>query len=392
MKRRLLVLILFSLACRAALPATPTATSTAAPTARPATATAAPTATAAVLDDTAALAAVVQAMEAAVRARDQDTYLAHVDLTDPVFALEHTRWADEWAQAPLLDDFALAFDVAEVKADEATGLLTMTWQVALTDETRRARFPGRFTRGADGAWRYAGEQWVDTDTEHFRVRASPGLEAAAQAVTAALPAVYAHVTQSLEYTPAGRMEIKLYRSVEALVAATLLSLPPIHGWNEPGESLKLYAGDDAAPVGALAHEFTHFVEFDQAGTEHSRMPWWLGEGLAGFVAYEYAPSASQAEQVALVAAWAEAGELAPWATISVFEETPQALWRYVYPQGFAFVAFVTEVYGAPARNAWVRAMAVEMDIEAATPAVLGKSFEALDAEFRAWLAAGGQAP
>jgi hypothetical protein len=71
--------------------------------------------------------------------------------------------------------------------------------------------------------------------------------------------------------------------------------------------------------------------------------------------------------------------------MAVFEVTPLELWRYVYPQGYAMVTFVTEAYGAPKRNAWLAAMATEMTIDEATPAVLGVSFDELDGAFRAWV-------
>jgi hypothetical protein len=375
--------LLLTLACRFGAPApTPTRVPTA--TLAPAPVTAAAPATTAEEQ----IEAVVAAMQQAVLDRDRAAYFAHVDETDAVFALEHARWADEWSRAPLLADYALTVDdvqVAEAGA-EATAALTLTWRTLSADEPVTARFPVRFTRGADGAWRYAGELWVDLPAERFLVRAQPGLEGAAEAVRDALPDAYAHVTASLNYTPTGSLQVKLYASVEALVANTLLSLPPIHGWNEPGEALKLYAGPDTAPETALAHEFTHFLEFDQAGTARSRLPWWLSEGLAVYVANDYAPSASQTAQLDLVAGWSAEGRLAAWDTLSVFETTPPELWSYVYPQGYAFVTFVTDVYGEAQRNAWLQAMSTEMDLAQATPALLGRSFEALDAEFQAWLA------
>jgi hypothetical protein len=368
--------LLVSAACRA--PAFTPTKSPAAPTPVPVTPTSA-------ADEAAGIRALLAGMQQAVVAGDREAYLAHVDLSDPVFALEHTRWADEWSRAPLVGEYELTVKELIVSGDSATGELTVRWRT-LGADSREARFAARFTRGLDGGWRYAGEQWLDQETDRLRVRAAPGLEAAADAVRAALPAVYAHGVLSLDYKPTGQLEVKLYASQEALVANTLLSLPLIHGWNEPGEALKLYAGSDAHPEGALAHEFTHFLEFDQAGTARSRMPWWLSEGLAVYIADDYAPSLRQRAQLSVVADWAASGELAPWETISVFEETPQQKWRYVYSQGYAFVTFVTEVYGAGPRNAWMKAMATEMDLAEATSTVFGKSFDALDAEFRAWLA------
>lgn len=183
------------------------------------------------------------------------------------------------------------------------------------------------------------------------------------------------------------MQIKEYLGSEALVANTLLSLPNIRGWNEPGEALKLRA-DPADPSQELviAHEFTHFVLFDRAGTHRTRMPWWLDEGVASFIASKYeGPGAT--DRIAQVAAWAAAGQLAAWDDMAVFETTPLELWTFAYPQGYAMTRYVTERYGDQKRNAWLAAMATEMTIAEATPAVLGLSFDELDVAFRKWLRA-----
>jgi hypothetical protein len=72
--------------------------------------------------------------------------------------------------------------------------------------------------------------------------------------------------------------------------------------------------------------------------------------------------------------------------MAMFEETPLELWPFVYSQGYAMVRYVSEELGVEERNAWLAAMATEMDIEQATEAVLGRSFDRLDRGFRAWLA------
>jgi hypothetical protein len=51
------------------------------------------------------IAELVASMQAAVEAADRDAYLALVDLSDPRFALEHTRWADDWAGANPVDQY-----------------------------------------------------------------------------------------------------------------------------------------------------------------------------------------------------------------------------------------------------------------------------------------------
>lgn len=336
----------------------------------------------------AAVDAVVQAMTAAVAAGDDAAYLAHVDLADPVFALEHTRWVADWAGPHPVITYALQVDGLGVDsaATAATGRLTVTWTIDGFEAPRTATWTATFTGGPAG-WRYAGEVWTATEADHFRLLVAPAVHGAEAAIMPALPDVYDLVTSTLDYTPDGSMQIKVYADSTALVANTLLSLPLIRGWNEPGEALKLYfePGDESV-LGVVAHEFTHFALFDRAGTQRTRMPWWLDEGVASFVARALGqPPDAPDEQLQLVAEWAASGELATWTDMAVFEETPLELWRFVYPQGYAMVAFVTDAYGASKRNAWLAAMATEMTIDVATPTALGVSFDELDAAFRAWV-------
>jgi hypothetical protein len=245
----------------------------------------------------------------------------------------------------------------------------------------------RFTQ-SDGAWLYAGEQWVTRDVEHFRVRVAPGLESEFPAVTESLPDIYEYVTDHFDWIPTTDMEIKVYTGPAELVAMTWLSLPDIRGWNEPGEALKLQLAPGESPTSTIAHEFTHFLEFDRAGTQRSRMPWWLSEGIASFFGYHFAATGAAEFQLDRVRGWAATGELADWDAMAVFEETPQELWPNVYAQGYAFTAFVTDTYGETERNRWLAAMAVDSDIAEATQDVFGMSFEGLAAQFVEWLGEG----
>ena len=327
-------------------------------------------------------------MAAAVVAGDRDGYLALVDLADPVFALEHTRWADDWSGRNPVSAYSLELADLQRDGESAAGLLTVHWAFdagVAVEPPRVTTFPVSFTTGA-GGWRYAGEVWTSTEVPHFVLRVAPGLETAVPDIADVLPGIYGDVTAELGYEPNGTLEIKLYADANALVANTLLSLPTIRGWNEPGEALKLVHDPQGPPLApTIAHELTHFIGFDRAGTRRSRMPWWLDEGIATYVASTIEGPA--VDRLAQVIAWEAEGALAPWEEMTVFEETPVELWAYVYPQGYAMVLFVTERFGADRRNAWLAAMATEMEIDEATREELGRSFDRLDAEFRAWLAA-----
>lgn len=326
-------------------------------------------------------------MAAAVLAGDRAGYLALVDFSNPTFALEHTRWVDDWSGSNPASEYALEISELVIDDDEATGQMAVNWLIPGTGEyeyRRTTSYQVRFT-GGPGAWRYAGERWVDTPVEHFLIHIAPELEERAPPIAADLPGIYDRVTSALAYEPGAPLEIKLYQNAPALVATTLLSLPDIRGWNEPGEALKIYFSPGGPSVASIiAHEFTHFIGFDRAGTHRTRAPWWLEEGIASYVASSYEGPASS-DRLGQVIAWEASGELAAWASMAVSEDTPVDMWRFVYPQGYAMVRYVTERYGEAERNAWLAVMATEIDIDEATPAKLGVSFDDLDAGFRAWL-------
>lgn len=340
-------------------------------------------------DDETAIQALIAEMASAVLARDKDAYLANVDLADPVFALEHTRWADDWAEQDILTSFELSVaDIRVVAPHTVAGDMTMRWTLRDGNMTRTATYPVRFSQGEAGRWLYAGEAWVTVETEHFRVHVLPGLETAAAALADSLPDLYAHATGSLAFEPDTVVEIKLYDTPENLVANILLSLPPIAGWNEPGESLKMLAAPDQIPSNSvLVHELTHYLTFEMAGSTHGNYPWWLMEGVAQKVAEAYWPDGQRTTTLEGVRAWEEGNRLVAWEAISDFETTPTHLWRYVYPQGYAFVAYVTDVYGDDARNEWLTLMAVDNDLADATEIAFGISFDDLDEVFAAWLEA-----
>jgi hypothetical protein len=330
----------------------------------------------------------VESMAANVRIGNRTDYLALVDLIDPGFAREHSRLADEWSGLHPVPDYTLRVEDLEIEGATATGSLTATW-TNFEGDARTATWLGSFGRGGSGSsgWRYAGEVWETTDVPHFEIRIAPGLDAELPRVTEDLPAVYDHVTDALDYVPGAPLVIKLYADGPALAANTLLSLPDIRGWNEPGEALKLRVDpEDPYMTPVIAHEMTHFASFDRAGTKRTKMPWWLDEGLASYVARKFDTIQSDSDPaLETVAAWLADGTLVEWDRMAVYETTPMELWRNVYPQGYAMVRFVTQRFGRDSRNAWLAKMATEMDIEAATPAVLGLSFDDLDSAFREWL-------
>ncbi len=334
-----------------------------------------------------ALLALVDAMTDAILSQDRDTYVNYVNLSDPIFLSEHTYWIDDWMDGKPMDRFSMTLTDISVTEDTATALMTIVWARQPDVSYREAEFPALFVRADDDAWQYAGGAWHTLETEHFLVHVFPGMELVAEELILMLPEVYDHATTSLNHVPEAQMHIKLYDHADDLGAMIALSLPQIRGWNEPGESLKLLVLPGEAPSAAvLAHELTHFLTFDMADTTSGNYPWWISEGICEYVASQYWTQERLTDRMETVQFLAETGQLAPWDRITDFESTPVELWRFVYPQGYVFVRYVTEVYGEDARNEWLWEMAGDNMIEAATESVFGITFEELEQGFLGWLA------
>src|SRR5215213_3915944 len=126
---------------------------------------------------------VVASMAANVRIGNKAAYMALVDQSDPAFALEHGRLADEWSGLHPVPDYALAGDDLDIQTDSgtATGKLTATW-TNFEGDKRTATWTGQFTRNADG-WRYAGEVWSTPEEPHFTIKVAPGAESFVEHVT-----------------------------------------------------------------------------------------------------------------------------------------------------------------------------------------------------------------
>ena len=352
--------------------------------------TAAPTPTpVARSDDSELIARLLGNIENAILTRNLGAYRSYVDLTtDPIFGLEHTRWIEDMETRVRILRFDLTMRNLTIDGNEAHADLNMSWsQLTNTTVSYGADFPILFRRGTDGQWRYAGEDWTTViETDHFRVKALPGLEGIAAGLPDVLPGVYDAVTAALDYTPEGISEIKLYDNPWVLIATTRLSITtPITGWNEPGEALKLLVEDEQPPTEALlAHEYAHFVLFDLAGTTRGEWPWWVSEGASQYAASRFWTLTDCNRVLATVNQARRTTGLPDWLAISSFEETPESQWHYAYEMGYAFLRFVEDTHDHATLTAWLHAMATD-DLETATQAVLGMSFADANTAFLAWL-------
>lgn len=353
--------------------------------------TAAPTPLA-VTDSAGAIARLVDALQSAVLRRDHAAYLALVDLSDPIFALEQQHWVDDWAAPGVVLRFSLAIRNLTLAADgqAASADLTMTWStLAELQASRGADFPVRFTR-ADGQWRYAGENWAVTlEAGPFLVRALPGLEVPAAAVAAFLPDVHALVTQALDHVPVRPLEVKLYDHPWVLIATTRLSLTAaIDGWSAPGEAIKIVVADSGDSAGAdeatLAYHLARYILLDLAAETSGNLPVWALEGAAEAIAAHYRPQADRNARLLQLQERRRAGGLVAWDDLAAPGQLAADLNELARLQGYALLVYVSETYGQAVCNAWLRALAGASP-EEATPSALGVTFAALNEHFLAWL-------
>jgi hypothetical protein len=327
---------------------------------------------------------IVVKMQNAILSQNKNAYLELVDVSDPVFALEHSRWVEDWVNHPV-KQLELKFVLLEESLYSAIG--TLTWKYQNRDGLRIvANYPVVF-HALEHGWLYAGEYWLELKTANTSVKYAPGLQNQANSVLERLPEIGAHVANSLEFQSQATTIVKIYDSKEAITQSVGLGWSLFTGWNEPGEAIKVsseYGINISSSV--LAHEITHNYAFELFGA--SSFPWWLDEGLAEYVASKYWNS-SQIESIQRkVADWAKMGELQAWDNMAVLDETPTSLWKFVYAQGFAFVRYLTDIYGQKSRNQWLNQISSGRSLTEAAQVQFGKTFGQLDQDFLLWLKVG----
>ena len=349
-------------------------------------------------------------MTSAVLAGDIAAYLACVDPADPHFAQEQKMWAEDLRRSRPTA-FSLTLAQCEAESDDVlTADLAVAWSVAgegkdAHDLERRINFPVSFRFDPDhDRWLYSGEAWTTLETpsrddagssipadHRARIRFLPGYEDVAQRILETLPAVRDRVHSEFTTRVDRVQEIKLYPSIAHLQASIYLSyVDAITGWNEPGESIKLFVSPAAQPSQLrplLAHEYTHVVTFE-FGPDATDMPWWVLEGTAEIVPEKLGSGSAailRARARRRVIAWARDGQLAQWDELSDFHTVIPELRTHVYRQGNHMLMFIAERFGRPARDAWLRAMSRGECVDDATTQSLGISFAELDSRWRAAL-------
>src|SRR5262249_53010781 len=153
--------------------------------------------------------------------------------------------------------------------------------------------------------------------------------------------------------------IKLYSDMEHLKATVYLSMPDriLGGWNEAGESIKFmgsYTEGVERWTGALAHEYGH-VDTWEMGPAAGEVRGWVQEGVAELAAAALVKGYPERIE-GMIRSLAARGKLAKWEEISDYRTAPARLKHLAYHQGYSMIAHISERWGRPGRNAWLRAM------------------------------------
>jgi hypothetical protein len=339
------------------------------------------------------------AMAHAVLTQDVEGYLSHIARADREYVAEQTYFAKDFAKpGKATKELSITLDPAtlDVGDGSAFATVTFTWLQAQGEEGTEAKertvsFPARFEH-ENGSWKYAGEKWHKHEAPGVLVLFDEGLDDAAASAAEAFRGVRGGVEAAFELSttdfPSRTKAIKLYSSMKHLQQSICLSYEDgLSGWNEPGEALKILPGRNASTPdrfrSLLAHEYGHCATFELGPTSND-MPWWILEGVAELMTEAVNDKARERAMKAAVR-WSRAGTLADWNDLADYEKVPDKLSGRVYTQGHAMVAYITETFTSAKRNAWLRALSNGRSLDQATTDVLGMSFSALDAQWRATL-------
>ncbi|CAM3626454.1 hypothetical protein DEFR109230_05790 [Deinococcus frigens] len=327
------------------------------------------------------------ALQAAARSGDAAAYqkLLHSEGT---FAVEGPNFAADLDRVPQ-PSAVFRFSEVAVEGDQARANLNLSWE-RQPEQVSRVSLPVTLFK-AGAVWRYGGEALRTLPAGEYSLLALDvsGLPLRAAAIAPLLSRAAERVRDTLGLKVPNAATIKVYPNMTVLSASVALSMQPVGGWNEPGESIKLVLPGSANPdqelLRVLSHEFTHLSVSGAAGQRRDkRIPWWLHEGLADFVARAYwTPGAAESRRER-VAGYAK-GDWMPLSDLTDFNAVPESRWKYVYAQGLGLVEFLAETKGKQASVKLALAFAEVGEADGAARALGFDSFADLETQVRAWL-------
>ncbi|WP_102125673.1 hypothetical protein [Deinococcus planocerae] len=339
-----------------------------------------------------------QALQQAARAGDAAAYRTLL-AAGGTFTVEGVNFAADLARRTPTDVTYTFSDVRQEGA-RASANLTLAWTRVPEGKSRAEGQPSRVTLPVGlvrvgEVWRYAGEAFTPVKTGLGTLLALnvPGLPERVAPLAPLLPRAAQEVRNVLGLPVPEGAVVKVYPDSPRLSASVYLSLPPVAGWNEPGEAIKLVmpggtpAEVEAATLRVLTHEFTHLAVGLAAGPgRDKRIPWWLHEGLANFAARAFVSERGWGAWQSRVNGYARSGWV-PLTDLADFPNVPEARWDNAYRQGLGVVEFLAATRGKEGPWQLTRAFAETGEADVAARTAGFPSFAALETAARTWLAA-----
>jgi len=344
----------------------------------------------------------VAAKVEAVEAKDIEAYLALVNEADPEYYTEQRNWF-LIVQDAILADFSIQVHGVEA-VDDATLVASLEQHYLYGPERadRTFAYEERYIKTPDG-WKDADLNFESMETPHFVVKYQPEIFGKAAEVCEEAERAYTSVVSRLGLEAPEKIIVKLYADQELLRQSTDIGITYLfNGWNEDGESIKLYARRDRsafAPV--IAHELTHKITLGVACSQ----PSWLAEGLAGHFGNQPFQGGNPLElgwytthELAKPIAWLE--------SINLQRVTDDETRGLYYAVSSMVVEFMAETYGLDRLRALLNELSryprcdrgydydqlepeYERRLQLATEAVLGIDIDALSQQWIDWIESQG---
>ncbi|GBF07779.1 hypothetical protein DAERI_170038 [Deinococcus aerius] len=338
------------------------------------------------------------ALQKAARAGDASAYRALL-APSGTFTVEGANFAADLTRRPP-GDVTYSFSDIRPQGSGAEANLTLVWTRVpeggspAEGEVSRVTLPVGLVRVGD-LWRYAGEAFepIRTGTGTLLALKVPGLPERVAPLAPLLARAAQEVRNVLSLTVPADAVVKVYPDAPRLSASVYLSLPPVAGWNEPGEAIKFVLPEgppaevERATLRVLTHEFTHLAVGLAAGQgRDKRIPWWLHEGLANFAARAFVSAPGWQAWQSRANAYARSGWV-PLTELADFPSVPEARWDNAYRQGLGVVEFLAGTRGKEGPWRLAQAFAETGNADAAARSADFPSFAALETAARSWLAA-----
>lgn len=340
----------------------------------------------------------VARMEQAVGGGNYEAYMAYVWDGDPVFWNDHAHWARDWVDHPLSIFSIELYGIRAVPPDAAEARMTIRWRL---DEYQDGGLSGGSTISATfyrqgDRWLFGGESWKTAEVEgiKFYYFANEIIDNQPQAdiVLEYLPSIHVRTTREFDFEPDKTAHVKMYESPVMLYNWTRISMPTLSVWNEPGESIKITLGPNGiAPHESLiAREYTRFLLFEMGGGQRGDYPWWFETGISEYGGSMFNTFSQRNRMIKRVAGVSLANpnqelRLLDWDALDAAPTLSTDAMQIAVEQSFTLIHYITETYGADARNAWIKAVVGGQSVDAACQEHLGIAFDDLSAAWRAWL-------